>query len=282
MNERALQLGPQGNLVGIWTPPEGSAHPVAVLLLNAGVIHRVGAHRTSVKLARRLAGAGYGCLRFDLGGVGDSRAARGAVDFRQQAVLDIVAAMDAIEAGQGVRSFALVGICSGAVHAQSAALADERVRGIFLIDGHMYPTWRGRAHFAGRMIRAYGLAGFGQRLLRHLRARLGRMRVAAPAPDDDGGLSRSPQDYARDMRTLTRRGVQVTLMVTGSSLEVFAYPGQLQHTFRGQPWLESVRCLFEPDVDHTLTLRSSQRLLAERVSHWLGGVAPGAPEPAGR
>lgn len=273
MNEQALQLGPQGHLVAIWTPPEGRPRPVAVLLLNAGVIHRVGAHRTSVKLARRLAGDGYGCLRFDFGGVGDSRVERGAADFRTQAVREIGVVLDAIQAEHGIGAFALVGICSGAAHAQAAALADSRIRGVFLIDGYMHPSWRGRAHFAGRMLRAYGWAGAAGRVARHVGERVHR-GVAGRAPAADG-LQRSRAEFAADMQQLVGRGVQVALMFTGSVLEVFAYPQQLRHGFPGQPWVDRVRCLFEPGVDHTLTLRASQQLLIERVRAWLADVAPG-------
>ena len=43
-----------------------------VVLLNAGIIHRIGPNRLYVQLARRLASRGHAVLRFDLAGIGDS------------------------------------------------------------------------------------------------------------------------------------------------------------------------------------------------------------------
>jgi alpha-beta hydrolase superfamily lysophospholipase len=273
MNERVLQLGPERNLVGVWTEPQRQALPLAVLMLNAGVIYRIGAHRTSVKLARHLASQGFGCARFDLCGVGDSRAPRGAADFRTQAVLDIRQVMDAIQASEGTRQFVLVGICSGAAHAQATALVDPRVRGVFLIDCFVYPSWKGRLHFLARMRRAYGWLGLMSRLLSHGRTKLARQ--GGPAPDAglaDEGPRRTREQYAQDMRELARRQVQVSLLFTGSILELYGYAGQLRDSFAGEPWLDHVRCLFEPEIDHTVTLRAAQRALLERVGTWVRGV----------
>ena len=273
MNEQVLQLGPQRHLVGVWTPAQGPARPLAVLMLNAGVIYRIGAHRTSVKLARHLAAQGFGCARFDLSGVGDSRAPRGAADFRTQAVHDIRTVMDAIEARQGPSQFALVGICSGAANAQAAALVDERVRGVFLIDGFVYPSWKGRLHFLWRMRRAYGWAGFARRLLQHAGSKLrARSQPVPEASLADDGPHRTREQYVQDMRELVRRRVQVTLLFTGSILEHYGYAGQLRDSFAGESWLDEVQCLFEPDIDHTVTLRAAQLALLERVSAWLHQV----------
>lgn len=273
MNESVFQLGPEQNLVGVWTDPAGAARPLAVLMLNAGVIYRIGAHRTSVKLARHLASAGFRCARFDLCGVGDSRAPRGASDFRTQAVRDIRAVMDGFEARHGPHAFALVGICSGAAHAQATALVDARVRGVFLIDGFVYPTLKGRLHFLHRMRLAYGWRGFAGRFLRHGWTRLRTRGEAADEGLADTGPQRSREEYAQDMRALMQRQVQVAVLFTGSYLEVYGYARQLPDSFAGEPWLNHVQCLFEPGVDHTLTLRASQQVLLTRVAEWVEAVA---------
>ncbi|MBL8331288.1 MAG: alpha/beta fold hydrolase [Rubrivivax sp.] len=273
MNEQVLQLGPQDHLVGIWTAPAEPRKRIAVLLLNAGVIHRIGAHRTSVKLARMLAQRGLGCVRFDLSGVGDSRAPRGALDFRAQAARDIATVMDAIQQREGIRDFALVGICSGAAHAQARAVADERVRAAFLIDGFAYPTTRGRWHFARRMMASYGIGGFLARA-----ARLVAQRALHASPPQavipvDEGPQRSREEFAQDMEALAARGVDVALMFTGSVLEHYGYERQLQDSFAGHRWTRQVQVLFEPDMDHTVTLRSAQVQLMHRVAAWADRVA---------
>lgn len=277
--EQVLQLGPEGHLLGIWTPAQGAPRPLAVLMLNAGVIHRIGAHRTSVTLSRALAARGVGCARFDMSGVGDSRAPKGASDFRAQAIQDIRTVMDALERQQGIHDFALVGICSGAARSQSAALLDPRVRGIFLIDGWVYPTWKGRWHFARRMRAAYGWSVFGQRLIRFVRGRL--KPVEGPPVPDPTMVDEGPQvdraQFASEMRELTARDVQVALLFTGSRLQHYAYEGQLRDTFAGEPWLSRVACLFDADIDHTLTLRASQDTLREYVLGWVDTVLARLP-----
>ena len=57
MRERALTFGP-ANLVGVLTQPDPAvANPglPAVVILNSGILHRAGASRLYVRIARRLA-----------------------------------------------------------------------------------------------------------------------------------------------------------------------------------------------------------------------------------
>jgi pimeloyl-ACP methyl ester carboxylesterase len=268
--EQVLHLGPERNLIAVWTPPVGRPMPLNVVFVNAGVIHRVGPHRLHVKLARCLARQGVGCARFDLSGVGDSLAPRDGVDFRSQAVRDVRAVMDDLATRSGITSFALVGMCSGAAHSQAAALVDRRVKGVFLIDGYVYPSWRSSWHFLLMMLRAYGPWQTTARLVRALKTRLRqRLRAEQTSSAISSDTRRSAKEFAQDMRALTQRQVQVCLMFTGSVLEVFAYPDHLRHQFAPAAWLDQVGCLFEPNVDHTLTLQGFQRHLANRLVPWL-------------
>ena len=75
MRERAVRFGKTAKLVGIVAEPNpteqsGTDKP-AVLMLNSGILHRVGACRLHVKLARSLASEGHTVLRFDFSGIGD-------------------------------------------------------------------------------------------------------------------------------------------------------------------------------------------------------------------
>src|SRR5690606_40846873 len=58
---------------GILSPAQGAASPAALVLLNAGLTHRVGPFRCYVQFARRLASRGTHVFRFDLPRVGDGR-----------------------------------------------------------------------------------------------------------------------------------------------------------------------------------------------------------------
>lgn len=73
IREQALLLGPRKSLVGIIAvSPSPLPDAPMVVILNSGIIHRVGAHRVYVPLSRALAAAGFPVLRFDLSGIGDS------------------------------------------------------------------------------------------------------------------------------------------------------------------------------------------------------------------
>jgi pimeloyl-ACP methyl ester carboxylesterase len=135
-------FGSEDRLVGISTRLAAGRPKLGVVLINAGVIHRVGPHRSSVKLARALAPLGAVVLRFDLSGVGDSQLSTRALPYHEQAVEDVRDALDMLRGEFGVQRFVVFGICSGAVHACSTALADDRVVGVVLFDGYAYPTWK--------------------------------------------------------------------------------------------------------------------------------------------
>ncbi len=82
IRDHAVAFGKSNGLVGIVTEPAygpaetehygAPTRPPAVVLLNTGVTHRVGANRMSTTWSRRLAAAGHFVLRFDQSGIGDS------------------------------------------------------------------------------------------------------------------------------------------------------------------------------------------------------------------
>ncbi len=59
-------------IIGILHLPDGRTKVPGVLLLHGFTGHKAEIHRMLVKLARKLAAHGIGCLRFDFRGCGDS------------------------------------------------------------------------------------------------------------------------------------------------------------------------------------------------------------------
>ena len=79
MREKAVRFGKTKSLVGVVTEASNGAGRdggPAVIMLNSGILHHVGACRLHVKLARALAPVGYTVMRFDHSGIGDSDARR--------------------------------------------------------------------------------------------------------------------------------------------------------------------------------------------------------------
>ena len=137
VDEHAILLGRHRSLVAVVTPAtdhEPHGNLLGALLLNAGVVHRIGPNRMSVRIARVLAAAGVTSVRFDLSGLGDSPPRRDRLSFADAAVEDTQDVMSQLEQTYGVRRFVLIGLCSGGAVSFKTALADERVVGMVLIN----------------------------------------------------------------------------------------------------------------------------------------------------
>ena len=73
MNESAIEFGPGQEISAILTEPEHRVSDVAVVIVNAGLVHRVGPFRLHVILARELARSGFLAVRMDVSGLGYSK-----------------------------------------------------------------------------------------------------------------------------------------------------------------------------------------------------------------
>ena len=69
--ESAVTFG-GGRLLGVLSQPESSADRQCLLILNAGLVYRVGPGRLSWDLAHWAADLGFSSFRFDWSGLGDS------------------------------------------------------------------------------------------------------------------------------------------------------------------------------------------------------------------
>jgi pimeloyl-ACP methyl ester carboxylesterase len=281
MTETPVLFGPDRRLLGVVTVPATAAPTtLACLLVNAGVIHRIGPHRINVKAARALAQVGIASLRFDLSGLGDSPAARSQAHFQDQAVHDMQAAMNYLEASAGIRRFLVFGICSGAANAYALALADPRVVGILMFDGFAHPTIK--THLVRRWLRfrAMSWRSLASNVLSKLQRLSARPAAAAQQAMAAGVASATPSrlEFRQALNKLTERGVSIYLVFSGSFLESYNHPSQLQDAFAGASFLRHVRSEFMPDVDHTVTSLAVQHKLISRLCGWAGDVMRRQPE----
>ena len=126
-------------------PAPSEEGDTAIVILNQGPLDRSGAHRLSVKCARRWAARGYPVLRFDARGVGDSEGdwaipENGAPikmlykNIEEGAwTLDTRAAIDHLCAATSARNIVLAGVCGGAVSALHAAAEHPAVVGVIMV-----------------------------------------------------------------------------------------------------------------------------------------------------
>jgi hypothetical protein len=297
--EQALLLGPGNGLVGVITPAlpprEGeSAAPAElpfVVILNAGIIHRVGPNRLHVSLARALSAQGLSVLRVDLSGLGDSLLREDGLAPLDAALADIRDILDSLQATRGVRRVLLMGLCSGADHSVIYAASDPRVVGVVLLDPSI-PRTRAYyvTHYARRLLRlrswvnvVLGRHPLWRSLLR------GRRATAAVTGDAaSGGAGAGDMAAARPAVTLEHPEVRSYLeKAYGGALAhgvqfltVLTSDRERQHNYRRQlldafPSLDfSGRLLIEyfKRCDHTFSTLASQEKLVALVLKWVGAT----------
>jgi pimeloyl-ACP methyl ester carboxylesterase len=301
LHERAVRFGAQGTLIGIVTPPPAGVTPhTAFAFLNAGVVHRVGPNRMYVTAARRLAAQGFLCVRFDLSGLGDSSSRRDATPVDDAVVLETTEVLSTLQREYGVGRFVLAGLCSGAVAAFRAALADERVAGAVLLNpqgfaqsaewtnyvaarGHARRLWRDKLLSP----RSWRQALTGKSDYRRIAVLL-RQRIGSAARRDQG-VSRIADGLAADFQRLAARGVRFLLACSEGDFGMDYLTEILGPRFAR---LERLDTLTLPAGDHSLTLGESQLRFFEGVERWASafrvlaqpatvlGASIGAEQPA--
>ncbi len=282
MHERSLVFGHDQGLIGTVCLPDGKARDVALVLFNAGVVHRIGPHRLHVKTAREMASRGMASIRFDLHGMGDSLRSRESLAHGEQVVRDIQAAMDELHRVSGASTFALLGFCSGAPQSVAAALADGRVASILLYDGFVLRTRRARWRYLAVRMRAHGASPKAVRLwLRRGAEAMAAWLRRARAPGNDGVESTRREAFAQ-LQALRARGVDIVVLAAGSDYSEFNYREQAREAMGVHA--EGIRFGFLDGVDHVLTSRQAQQDYIDWIrDEWLGRQAsatlPGAPSP---
>jgi hypothetical protein len=288
LNEVSFCFGSQRHLSATLTLPPGEQPPrLGVVLLNVGIIHRIGPHRFNAKLARALAREGLVTLRMDLSGQGDSSTPDAALPHEQQAVADLQAAMDHFQCICPVEKFVIAGICSGAYNGLAAALADQRVAALWMFDGYAYPTARTRWNRYTRQLREAPLRTLGswtrklvQRTARDIRNVAGRSKTLEVW--DFGRRAPSREIFGRHVQTLVDRGVAVCFVYSGSMHWSFNYPEQLREAFREFNFVDRVQCEYLPQVDHTATTLATQQQLIRGMADWLQGTVLRVPSTTPR
>lgn len=280
MNERAVLVGDSGSLFGVLTEPSSrpAARPCGVLLLNAGVMHRVGPNRVYVKLARRLAEAGFMVLRFDFSGIGDSPARANDLPFQEYAVAETQEALRYLAESKGLDRFVLIGICSGADIALRTAAVAPDVAGVVLINGACLPlgsedVYR-RAVFHSLLTdpriwwRFFTGKSDYAAIVRYLKAQLAnipsRMRRSRPE-------AHIPADWC----SLTHRGVNILMVYSEGDSTLRVFKKVHEPRIRDLGPKERLRVEIVRDADHTFTLLSNQEHLISLIDDWARILYPG-------
>jgi hypothetical protein len=259
--------------------------------LNSGSVRRSGPNRMWTETARRWAASGLPTLRFDAPRIGDSDGdERYYFDTRNfyepAAADDVLAVLDALQARGVANEFLLGGLCAGAYWAVEAALADERVRSLALVNLAAF-GWSDEliaardSRRAGELLRSGNLVHIARRatadgrLPRMARAKLRDVLRAIRGDGAHGG----PHAYSAEVvDKLGRRGIR-TLMVhsRGDVLaQELAQTGLLASMGKSASF--HVREI--PSVDHTFRAVWAQRLFRETLDRELAWLLESEPAAA--
>jgi pimeloyl-ACP methyl ester carboxylesterase len=281
MRERVVTIGQESPLIGVLTQPELAqvANPkLAVLLLNSGVIHRVGSCRLSVTLARAITEtAGIATLRFDFSGIGDSDARRGSLTAAETAADEVLEVMDYLARERKIEQFILYGLCSGAYASYRTALRDPRVVGIAQIDGYCYMSWKSYLHhYLPRFLSA-------QRWLSLIKRRLGLKAVTSGAAVSgiEAKFFEVPNfgdfppraEVSAGLKQLAERGLKLFSVFCHS--EHYNYEGQFRDCFAEVPFGANHKLLYLTQASHILAEPEDQQRVVESMAQWARALAQG-------
>lgn len=277
VRENVYAVGPGKSLVAAVTEPargaEKNAAPV-IVILNTGIIHRVGHQRKFVILARELAARGYLVVRFDFGGIGDSERRGDNLPALEGCLDDIRVILDWLEASRGRRRSILLGLCSGADHAIIYAGSDPRVVGAALLDPMIPPTRRYYMHYIlHRLTRPRSWLSFitgNGRLFAIIRRRLLKPK------DGEGIVTANPEDermrvflkgvYARAIEN----NVQLLSVLTGASdTRQSSYREQILDAFPELQLSPMLRAEFFEDSDHLFLFEHDRKRLNAIIIDWI-------------
>jgi pimeloyl-ACP methyl ester carboxylesterase len=237
-----------------------------VIILSAGVIHRIGPHRLHVILARRLAARGFPTVRLDVGGVGDTPIDSQAESFQAGAVADVRATMDACTRATGATRFVVFGLCSGADNGLAAAVADPRIVGVIALDPPTYATrWSHARKLAARAERE----GLPAMVAWGVGAVVRRLRTRRDAAADDGQRREIPPvaAHAAQLTALCDRGVAILAVYSGVHSQRYNHADQV---FEFAPAVRGrLERAYFPDANHSFGERAAQAMLCDTVVSWL-------------
>ena len=276
MVEQLLRFGNSATLHGVLTEPSDPAKRLSnppVVLINSGILHKVGASRLHVRLARQLAEAGISSLRFDLSGLGDSDVRRDTLRFEESSVVETKEAMDRLSQLRGWTTFQLAGLCSGADVAHMTATVDDRVVAMASIDArtHLTPGYWWHNYVPKLLAPSQWSALLRRRFERAFR----RPQASVEGRPDEEAFELPtyvreipPRDeLAADLRVLAGRGVNLLYVFT-DGLATYNHESQHRRAFHDVPFGDHMQECYLKGADHILTDPVKQQRAIDLHIEW--------------
>lgn len=287
MQEKAITLKGAAKLAAIITLPGAELRdPDApgVIILNEGILHRIGAGRLHVKIARQLSKLGFLCLRMDHSSIGDSGPRRGTEKFEEAAVTEVQLAMSYLTDIYGIKKFVIYGLCSGSDVAFDLAVLDDRIAGIIQLDAHIYTTRKSEinqfvSHYGSRIFKLSAWTGAIKRKFTELVT--GKKKSKLDVLDEEGRDEwyadpdyirvRPPKEYVeKGLTTITEKNIPMYVCFTdGGYYGVYNYVNQYRDAFSAVNFRDLLEVQFIVGSTHLFTALAHQEQLFEEITAWL-------------
>jgi hypothetical protein len=246
----------------------------AVVMLNTGIVHRIGHYRMYVTLSRRIAARGRIAARFDLSGIGDSLPRNDGTPPLTAAMQDIRVMLDWLQSAMGVNRVVLVGLCSGADHSVVYSHGDPRVVGLVLMDPSLPPTGRYYLHYVmqrlGRLDNWLSVLSGRSGLLRLLRR---QFRGKRNPLNDVRGLTLENLPFSPFLRECYKeaavRGTRLLTVFTVVSAR-HTYHQQILDAFPEVAARAALRLEYFGSSDHVFSDAGERERLYAAILDWLG------------
>ena len=284
MSDKVFHFGKNRSLVGILSEPDENEmrfQKTALIILNSGLLHRVGPNRIYVKIARDLASEGMPTFRFDFSGVGDSEKRRDNLLFEKSSILETQDAMAFLQKARGYQNFMLTGICSGADVAFQTARQDSRISGVIPIDFYSLPTTGYLLHsYKKRLIHARSWANLitgKSEILRLVKKSINNLALLRTAQEtehiDEQSRTEIENDLAGGFSELLNKGVRLCLIYSAGSPAFYNYELIFENHVKALSSNGKLQIHYLDTADHGFTLLYHQERLLQTIREWVLNVS---------
>lgn len=271
--EENINFGEVTHLSGIMTIPNaGIDSGKCIILLNAGMIQKMGPYRLYVNLARYMAMESYYSFRFDFSGIGDSSNSYDNLTHKDRLIKEIQLAINEINKYAKFEEIILLGMCSGADAAFRYLMDNNNIVSKYiLINGYYIDDSQiadindvilhsvNKRYYTKKMFSREALC----RVFKFNLTFFKKMRsiMLKKCPNENNNLPRTTSDFKK-----IGSGNSILLIFSegSTSYDVFNYLHK--YYVIDKPWIKSV---FFENVDHTFTPVKSQSALIRVIKNWL-------------
>lgn len=278
--EQVVLFGAKASLCGVVCRPVGEVTGLPIVVLNTGVIHRVGHHRMNVTIARRYAAKGHPVVRFDFGGIGDSPVQSDTLAPLDANLRSLREVCDWIETTFGLSRFVLMGLCSGADQSIIQAARDPRIAAVVLVDPSIPRTLRFYMKdvlkdLSRRVVWTNLATGRGNTWAR-IRRLAGQSPEAAMVGPGDEHFSRPELEHPDAIAFLEEtyqgaidNGTEIFAVFTGGHDYQHNYRTQLLDALPRVKFGKQLDLHFFADCDHTFTYERHRDQLFGLLDPWI-------------